>query len=137
MKSYERRTQVARAMKREIANCLQSGDIKDDRLNSLVSIIEVDLNSSLSSAKVIYSVLSGASLEFGEDILSESATQAALDDHAGQIRGIVGRKLNLKYAPKLVFTASNSLTKSVDMVDLINRTVSQDEKAKEERSLRN
>lgn len=137
MKSYERRTQVARAIKREIANSLQAGELKDDRLSSLVSIVEVDLNPSLTSAKVIYSVLSDEALANGEDILSESATQAALDDHAGQLRGLIGRKLNLKYAPKLKFYASHALSKSVEMVDLIDRTVNEDEKAMMERSSKN
>ena len=121
MKQYERRVQVARAIQKEVGALIQKGGIKDDRMASFVSIVDVDLNSSLSSAKVIFSVLDND----GDDF-SHMGTQAALKDNAGYIRGVIGRKLNLKYAPKLIFVASESLSKSVDMVDLIERTVEDD-----------
>lgn len=121
MKQYERRVQVARAIQKEVGALIQKGGIKDDRMASLVSIVDVDLNPSLSSAKVIFSVL-----DKDGDELSHIGTQAALKDNAGYIRGVVGRKLNLKYAPKLIFVASEALSKSVDMVDLIERTVEDD-----------
>ena len=123
MKQYERRVQVARAIQKEIGALIQKGGIKDDRMSSFVSIVDVELNPSLSSARVIFSVLSG-----DEDDFSHMGTQAALKDSSGYIRGVIGRKLNLKYAPKLYFVASDSLSKSVDMVDLINRTVEDDER---------
>lgn len=127
MKQYERRVQVARAIQKEIGALIQRGGIKDDRMAALVSVIDVELNSSLSSARVIFSVLTGE-----KDDFSYMGTQAALKDNAGYIRGVVGRKLNLKYAPKLYFVASDSLSKSVDMVDLINRTVEEDEQNHDE-----
>lgn len=129
MKQYERRVQVARAIQKEIGALIQKGGIKDDRMASFVSVIDVELNPSLSSARVIFSVLSG-----DEDDFSHMGTQAALKDNAGFIRGIIGRKLNLKYAPKLYFVASDSLSKSVDMVDLINRTIEDDEKNRDDDS---
>jgi ribosome-binding factor A len=122
MKQYERRVQVARAIQKEIGALIQKGGIKDDRMASVVSVIDVDLNSSLSSARVIYSVLSGE-----DDEVSLMGTDAALRESSGYIRGIIGRKLNLKYAPRLYFIHSNSLSKSVEMVNLIDRTVESDE----------
>ena len=121
MKQFERKIQVARALQKEIGALIQRGGVKDDRMATLVSIVDVTLNSSLSSARVTYSVLSAEG-----DESAHVGTQAALGEHAGYIRGVVGRKLNLRYAPKLYFTASDSLSKSVDMVDLINRTVEGD-----------
>lgn len=130
MKSFERRTKVARAIQRELGVLIQHGAIKDDRLDKFVSIVDVDLNPSLSSAKVLYSVMPQ---ENDIDIGTKS-TQAAFDEHSGYLRGLVGRKLNLKYAPKLIFIASDSLSKSVDMIDLIHKTVQEDELNKEKRS---
>lgn len=127
MKQYERRVQVARAIQKEIGALIQKGGIKDDRMANFVSIIDVELNPSLSSARVVFSVLSG-----DEEDFSHMGTQAALKDNAGYIRGVIGRKINLKYAPKLYFVASDSLSKSVDMVDLINRTVEDDQKNHDE-----
>ncbi|MDD9898665.1 MAG: 30S ribosome-binding factor RbfA [Candidatus Melainabacteria bacterium] len=122
MKSYERREKVARAIKREVASLIQQGAIKDDRLDQFVSIVDVDLNPSLSSAKVFYSVMDSS-----DEGLGHVGTQAALNESAGSIRGVVARKLNLKYAPKLIFVEAASLSKAVEMVDLIDRTVAEDE----------
>lgn len=129
MKSFERRTKVAKAIQRELGILIQHGAIKDDRLDKFVSIVDVDLNPSLSSAKVIYSVMAAED----EDIGTKS-TQAAFDENSGYLRGLIGRKLNLKYAPKLIFVASDSLSKSVDMIDLIKKTVQEDELNKEKRN---
>lgn len=123
-KSYERREKVAKAIQRELGAIISSGGIKDDRMEQFVSIVDVDLNSSLSSAKVIYSILSNSE---GDEMMINAGTQAALTDNAGQLRGVIARKLNLKYAPKLIFIASDSLSKSVDMVHLIDQTIEKDE----------
>lgn len=125
MKSYERRTKVAKALQREIASFIQQGGVKDDRLDKFVSIVEVDINPALSSAKVLYSVMN----EIGADCVDHAGTKAALNEHSGYIRGVIGRKLNLRYAPKLIFVESNSLAEAVNMVDLINRTVAADDAA--------
>ncbi len=122
MKSYERRTQVAKAMQRELAMVIQSGALKDDRISPLVSIISVELNTSLSSAKVSYSLLTNEP----EDELAIMTVQAALNEHAGYVRGVVGRRLNLRYSPKLYFTPINSLRESVDLVHLIDQVVEDD-----------
>ena len=61
MKSFERREKVSRAIMREISNMLQAGAVKDDRLNKFVSIVDVDMNPALSSAKVLFSVMSTGS----------------------------------------------------------------------------
>jgi len=122
MKGYERRVQVAKAMQRELALIIQSGGLKDDRISPLVSIVNVELNPSLSSAKVLYSLLTGEK----PDELALMSVQAALNEHAGFMRGTVGRRLNLKYSPKLFFTPSSSLSDTVDLIHLIEQTVEDD-----------
>lgn len=128
MKSFERREKVARALKMEIGNLIQRGGVKDDRLSKFISIVDVSLNQSLSSAKVYFSILSQSDEEM--TALEMSSTKAALNDNAGTMRGIVARKLNLRYAPKIYFVESESLSKAVDMVELIDRTVNLDEEQK-------
>jgi ribosome-binding factor A len=129
MKSFERREKVARAIKIEIGNMIQKGGVKDDRIDKFVSIVDVNLNASLSSARVLFSILS-----YNEDKemndLQLSSTKAALNDNAGYMRGVIARKLNLRYAPKIYFVESDALSKAVDMVDLIDRTVNADEENK-------
>ncbi|MEY3369864.1 MAG: hypothetical protein RLZZ361_534 [Cyanobacteriota bacterium] len=131
MKSFERREKVSRAIMREISNMLQTGAVKDDRLNKFVSIVDVDMNPALSSAKVLFSVMStGSDID---SLASLIGVKAALNEHSGYIRGAVGRKLNLKYAPRLIFVQSESLAKAVDLVDLIDRTVEKDDENREHR----
>ncbi len=101
-------------------------------MDKFVSIVDVDLNSSLSSAKVIYSILNKGD---ADDLLAGAGTQAALTENAGQLRGVIARKLNLKYAPKLIFVASDSLSKSVDMVHLIDQTIEKDEENQSQRDV--
>ncbi len=126
MKSFERRVQVAKAIRKELAQIIQAGGVKDDRMSSFISIIDVDVNPSLSSAKVFYSVW-GTDDTQSTALIKETGTQAALDQQASHLRGVVGRKLNLKHAPRLVFIRSDFLSNSVDMVHLIDETVKQDE----------
>ncbi|MCE2928288.1 MAG: 30S ribosome-binding factor RbfA [Candidatus Caenarcaniphilales bacterium] len=130
MKSYERREKVARAIQKELGAFIQKGGIKDDRLSQFVSIVEVSLNSSLSSARVSFSIFSSAD-EASKEV-ERISTQAALNDNSGFLRGIVGRRLNLKYAPRLFFQASDSLSKAVDMVDWIDKIVEEDQSHHEE-----
>ncbi len=128
MKSFERRVQVAKAMQRELATIIQSGALKDDRISAFLSIVNVDLNPSLSSAKVTYSLISTNP----QDELELASAQAALIDHASYMRGVVGRRLNLKHAPKLFFTPGSSLKEAVDLVHLIDQTVEEDKLSHEE-----
>ena len=99
--------------------------------HSQVSIVDVDMNPALSSAKVLFSVMStGSDID---SLASLIGVKAALNEHSGYIRGAVGRKLNLKYAPRLIFVQSESLAKAVDLVDLIDRTVEKDDENREHR----
>lgn len=131
MKSYERREKVARAIKIELGNLIQRGGVKDDRIDKFVSIVEVNMNQSLSSAKVVFSILNSIDDKEMNEI-EMSSMQVALNENAGYIRGVIGRKLNLRYAPKIFFVSSDSLSKAVDMVDLIDRTVNEDIENREE-----
>lgn len=126
MKSFERRKQVAQALKREIAQFIQSGALKDDRVSPLLSILEVEMNPSLSAAIVKYSIIGSE-----DDPAQVTGTQAALDDKASYIRGVVARKINLKYAPKLIFNYSDSLKKGFDVINLINEAIKTDESSHE------
>lgn len=119
-KRYERREKVAEAIKRELANIIESGGIKDDRMADFVSIVDVDLSPNLSNARVSYSIM--GSEEPGVEI----GTQAALEANKGKLRGVIARKLNLRYAPDLNFVGSDALKKGSDLIDLINQVNNDD-----------
>lgn len=127
MKNFERREQVSRAIQRELALLIQSGAVKDDRLPPMVSIVDVALNSSLSSARISFSILGAQADEF-----MYIGAQAALREAAGYLRGQVGSTLNLRYAPKFYFEPCTNLVETVDLVHLIDKTVEADEEVHDE-----
>ncbi len=120
-KRYERREKVSEAIKRELASLVESGSIKDDRLAPFISIIDVELSHNLATGKVSYSILGN------DDPGVEAGTQAALESKTGKIRGMVARKLNLRYAPQLFFKCTDSLSKGSDLIDLIDKVNESDE----------
>lgn len=120
MKQYKRNVQVAIAIKKELAKVVQAGFIKDDRFAPFVSIVDVDLSPDLRNAKVVYSILETDNPGY------ETGTQAAFEANSKQISGLIGRKLNLKYAPRLSFENNKSLKGAFDLINLID-SVNQDE----------
>lgn len=126
MKQYKRNVQVAIAIKKELATVIQSGIIKDDRFAPFVSIVEVDLSPDLRNAKVIYSILDADNPAY------ETGTQAALESNAKQLSGLIGRKLNLKYAPRMTFENNKSLKGAFDLINLIDQVNKGSESEEEE-----
>jgi ribosome-binding factor A len=124
-KSYPRHERVSRALLREIAKFIEAGNVKDDRLNTTISIVDVELNPSLSSARVYFSILDP---DFEDDIGTQAAIAAALNEHSGLIRGNAARQIHLRYAPKLYFIYTDSLSQSVNLIGLIDSVVDKDQR---------
>ena len=103
---------------------LWNNSIKDDRIEGLVSIVDVQINSSISSAQVFFSIMDP---DLTDDFGVQAAVKAALDEHAGAISGTIARQINLRYAPRLHFNFTESLKDSVKLVNLIDKTVESDE----------
>ena len=123
-KGFERRTRVAKAIQREIAMMLSNNSIKDDRISGLVSIVDVEINSSLSSAQVYFSIMDP---ELVDDFGIQASVKAAFDEYSGTISGNIARQINLKYAPRLHFNFTKSLKDSVELISLIDKAVESDE----------
>lgn len=121
-----RHVKVAAAIKKELGQIIQSGGIKDDRMAALVSIVDVDVAPNLAHARISYSVV-----DSDNQMASEIGTQAALESHAGRLRGLIARRLNLRYAPGMVFVCSDSLKKGSDIIDLINEVTEEREEREE------
>ena len=121
MKQHKRNIQVATAIKKELATVIQSGIIKDDRFAPFVSIVGVNLSPDLRNAKIIYSILDD------ENPAYETGTQAAFESNAKYLGGLVGRKLNLRYAPRMTFENNKSLKGAFDLINLIDQ-INEDDK---------
>lgn len=99
MASYNRIDRISEEVKRELSAVLR--ELKDPRIPTMLSIVNVDVTKDLRFAKVGISV-------FGEDKVKNDAI-AALKSAAGFIRREIGNRLNLRYTPEFNFVLDDSI----------------------------
>ncbi len=107
-----RNERVRKALMREISDIILR-EIKDPSIVGLVSIVDVEVSSDNSAARVFYSV-------FGSDEVKQK-TSSALERHIGQIRHEIGKRIRLRKTPTLLFILDDSLEKGAKMTELINK----------------
>lgn len=110
--SSQRPLRVSQSIKRELSEIIRR-DLKDDRIGGIVSIIEVECSSDCRAAKVYISV-------FGDEE-QQNGTMEALKEHLGFIRGELGRRLQLRFAPELQFKLDHSLERGAKVTDLLGK----------------
>ena len=110
--SGQRAQRVSQAIKRELSDIIRR-DLKDERIGGIVSITEVECTPDCRSARVFISV-------YGTDEQKEG-TMAALNEEIGFIRGELGRRLQLRFAPELAIKLDDSLERGAKVTDLISK----------------
>lgn len=110
----DRTGRISEEMKKEVSAIIQNG-LKDPRLPKMVSVTSADVTKDLRYAKVYISVL-------GSEEDKKNAL-AGLKSAAGFIRREVGHRLQLRYAPELLFELDNSIERGVYITKLINDTI--------------
>lgn len=119
-----RMERVNQLIKREISTILQR-EVQDPRVE-FVSITSVTVSPDLHVAKVNFSVL-------GDEKKKEEANKA-LDSARGYIRGLMGKRISLRYTPDLEFVYDNSLEYSARIEQTLEEIKKQeplDEKGQE------
>lgn len=101
---------VAEAIREEVATFLAE-DVKDPRVQGLVTVTGVDITRDLRHAKVFVSVL-------GSDA-ERAATYEGLASVASHLRSRVGRALRLRVAPELVFKQDQSVAHAARIESLL------------------
>ncbi len=110
----DRTNMISEEMKKEISTIIQN-ELKDPRLPKLISVISADVTKDLRYAKVFISVL-------GDETEKKNAIEG-LKSAAGFIRREVGRRMQLRYTPELLFELDNSIERGVYISKLINDTI--------------
>lgn len=110
--STPRNLRVSQSAKKELSELIQR-DLKDDRVAGIVSITDIETSQDCRRMKVFVSVFGSENQQLG--------TLEALNDHCGQIRGELGRRLRLRFAPELSFTLDNSLERGARVTDLLGK----------------
>ena len=101
---------VAEAIREEVATFLTE-DVKDPRVQGLVTVTGVDVTRDLRHAKIFVSVL-------GTDT-ERAATFEGLASVAGHLRSRVGRALRLRLAPEIVFREDQSVAHAARIESLL------------------
>lgn len=100
---------ITEDIKREIISIIR--ELKDPRINPMLTVVKVDVSGDLSYAKVYISAIEGI------DAAKESVK--GLTSAQGYIRKQLGSRLHLRKSPKLKFIADDSIVKGMDLFDKI------------------
>ena len=101
---------VAEGIREEVATFLAE-DVKDPRVQGLVTVTGVDVTRDLRHAKIYVSVM-------GSDA-ERAATFEGLDSVAAHLRSRVGRALRLRLAPELAFKEDQSVAHAARIESLL------------------
>jgi ribosome-binding factor A len=101
---------VAEAIRQE-ASIIIHDKLKDPRLG-FVTITRVELTADLRQAKIFFSVL-GNDEEYKK-------TNEALDSALGFIRSRIAQRINLRFAPEIMFREDRSTEYSVRIEEVLN-----------------
>lgn len=110
MASNNRTRRIAEEIRKIVSTMLING-IKDPRINSLVSVTDVEVTSDLSYAYVYVSILGG----------DEESTLEGLKSACGYIRREVGKNIKIRHTPEIIFKIDDSLLKGMYMDELIKK----------------
>jgi ribosome-binding factor A len=97
-------------MREEIATFL-ANDVKDPRINGIVTVTGVEITRDLRHARVFVSVLGSES--------QRAATLEGLGNVASHLRGRVGRALRLRVAPEIEFRNDESIAHAAHIEQLL------------------
>ena len=112
--AYARTRRVGEEIRKIISKMLYEGQIKDTKVKSsksLISVTGVDVVRDLRYAYVYISVL-------GKDA---DTVIEGLKNAAGYVRKEVGRELNIRYTPEIIFRLDDSIEKGAYMTELIRK----------------
>jgi ribosome-binding factor A len=117
-----RKDKVQDAIQKEVSDIIQN-ELKDPRLG-FITITGVEITADLRYAKVFYSVLGKE-----EDI---KKSKEALDSASGFIRRLVAERVQLRFAPEIIFREDKSGEYSIRIEEVLNEIKEMDKKEKGE-----
>lgn len=115
-----RSDKIAEAIRQE-ASLIIHDRLKDPRLG-FVTITGVEVSADLRNAKISFSVL-------GKDE-DYKKTKQALDSALGYIRRLVAERINLKFAPEIIFREDRSSEYSAKIQELLEEIKKENEPKK-------
>ena len=87
-------------------------EVKDPRINSFTSVMDVYVAPDLKTCKVYISVM-------GSDEDKEN-TMTGLNSAKGMIRSLLAKRMNMRNTPELTFILDESIEKGIEMMKFID-----------------
>lgn len=103
-----RKSRLSEELKKEISRIIRT--MKDPRLG-FVSVIKVDVDADMSSAKIYVS-------HFGSGAFADS--MAALKKGSGYIRSELAKALKTRTVPQLIFVEDHSIEEGFKITEILN-----------------
>ena len=104
---------VSALIRREMSQLLMS-EIRDERIQeSIITITEVEVSGDLQHCKIFLSV-------YGEESHKENILDI-LNAATGFIRGELGRRLQMRRSPEIVFRLDRALEKGMSVLSLLDK----------------
>jgi len=116
---------VNSSIKRELANIIQLGEVRDPRI-SFVTILKVDVSKDLQHARVKFSTLADTAKEI-------SAAKEGFESCKGYIRKLIAQRIHLRYTPEFQFIYDKGIKHAAD-VDRVLEEIKQLKSATEDES---
>lgn len=104
-------------VRREVSDIIQH-ELKDPRVNTMVSVTKVDVTKDLRYAKIYVSI-------FGDEE-SKNSTLEALKNSSGFIRREVGHRINLRYTPEMLIQLDNTIEQGMHIDQILSKIKEKD-----------
>ena len=111
VQQFERTDRIAAEIMRETERIIRE-DVSDPRTDCMFSITHVDVTRDLRYAKVYISIYEEAKRE---------PMMKALKSAAGFVRHNLGRRVQLRYTPELLFELDTTIEYGVHIASLLNQ----------------
>lgn len=109
---YSRVSRLNEEMKKYISQIIRN-ELKDPRVAMMTSIVEVDVTKDLRYATVYVSILGNQK--------EKEETMEALVKSSGFVRKEINKMIKIRFIPEILFRLDESIEKSADMFELINK----------------
>lgn len=123
-KEFSRVDRLSQHMKKEMAVILQR-EIKDPRLHTMITVSDVEVSRDLSHAKVFVTFLGLADDKVEENL-------KILNDAAGFVRSLIGKRIQTRIVPHIRFAFDESLNEGIRMANLVSSARAEDERRRVE-----
>jgi ribosome-binding factor A len=118
MKNNKRLMRINDEIKKELAEILRGGELKDPRISTITTVMKTDTSSDLSFCKVGISV-------FGDDAAKAEIMQV-IRNAAGYIRKLIAERLDLRQTPAFTFVLDDSVEYGIRMTEMIRKVNNDD-----------